>query len=61
VLRMAEITAELKEQGLSEVDIRERLQMEDEEVERLLDRSGMVHGVGANKGTFNQGWKPGGK
>ena len=61
VLRMAEITEALKKQGLSEEEISRRLQMEDEEVERLLDRAGMTRNVGETKGEFNKGWTPGGK
>lgn len=61
VLRMAEITEDLKNQGLSEQEISDRLQMEDEEVERLLDRAGMTKKVGEAKGEFNKGWTPGGK
>jgi ParB-like chromosome segregation protein Spo0J len=54
VLGMADIVADLLELGLSPEEIGQRLEMDDEEVDRLADRGLMTkrHGVGG----FNNGW-----
>lgn len=59
VLPMAEIVRTLiDERGLSPEDVSELLSMEDEEVERLYDRSGMtVRGADRN-GELGKGWVP---
>lgn len=54
VLKMADIVVELAGLGLSPDEIGARLQMDDEEVDRLLDR-GVMTKRGAAAG-FNQGW-----
>lgn len=57
VLAMSDIVRTLADEySLSEAEIMERLGMEDEEVERLHDTSGMtVRGKGEG---FNTGWEP---
>jgi ParB-like chromosome segregation protein Spo0J len=56
ILKMADIVGRLQEAGLSEAEIQERLQMDEEEVVRLLDRSGMtVRGAGDG---FGREWIP---
>lgn len=58
VLRMAEIVRAMVEAGMPGAEICERLGMEDEELERLLDRSGMtVRGAGGRQ-TFGRAWAP---
>lgn len=47
VLRMADIVGKLQEAGLTEAEIQKRLRMDEDEVVRLLDPSGMtVRGSG---------------
>lgn len=59
VLRMAEIVRGMAEAGLPAAEICTRLGMEDEELDRLLDRSGMtVRGTAGNNG-FGRAWVPG--
>lgn len=54
VIRMADLVAELVNLGLSPAEIGRRLQMDDVEVERLLDRGQMTkRGAGTE---FNPGW-----
>lgn len=58
VLKMANIVREMVESGLSQDEVCKRLGMDDEEIERLLDRSGMtVRGTGGNK-AFGRAWIP---
>jgi ParB-like chromosome segregation protein Spo0J len=57
VLSMAQIVGELKARGLSDEELVKRLQMEDEEVERLADNSGMPARVGGKQG-FGKAWMP---
>lgn len=58
VLRMAEIVRSMVEAGLEHGDICHRLGMESEELERLLDRSGMtVRGTGGAR-NFGKAWTP---
>lgn len=57
VLSMARIAGELIEMGISETELQERLGMDEEEVERLLDNSGMTVRVGS-KVDFGKSWKP---
>lgn len=54
VLGMADIVADLLEQGLTPDDIGARLEMDDEEVERLADR-GVMTKRGRGEG-FGAGW-----
>lgn len=57
VLRMADIVRELKDkERLPDAEIMRRLGMEDEEVERLYDTSGMRQRGRA--AAFNAGWVP---
>lgn len=56
ILRMSKIVIELHKAGLSEEEISRRLQMEDEEVQRLSDQRGSPEQAG--KESFGQGWVP---
>jgi ParB-like chromosome segregation protein Spo0J len=56
IVNMSKIMAALKEEGLSDEEIQRRLSMEEEEVERLLDHSGMTN-RGRAEG-FGNGWVP---
>jgi len=59
VVPMADIVASLVELGVARETIATRLQMDDEEVDRLLDRGQMTkRGVRAD-GSFGNGWIPG--
>lgn len=61
VLKMAEIVRSMRAAGLPGEEICRRLGMEDEELERLLDRAGMpVRGTASVQG-FASAWVPGGK
>lgn len=57
VVKMADIVNELAALELDNEEIAERLQMEDEEVERLLDY-GHKPTRGSNPEGLNSGWKP---
>lgn len=59
VLRMAEIVRSMVESGLKPGEICSRLGMEDEELERLLDRSGMTVRGTAGVNGFGRAWVPG--
>jgi ParB-like chromosome segregation protein Spo0J len=59
VLRMAEIVRGMVEAGLAADEICTRLGMEDEELERLLDRSGMTVRGTAGVNGFGRAWVPG--
>jgi ParB-like chromosome segregation protein Spo0J len=59
VLRMTEIVRSMVEAGLSAGEICTRLGMEDEELERLLDRSGMTVRGTAGVNGFGRAWVPG--
>lgn len=61
VLRMAEIVRSMIEAGLDAGEICKRLGMEDEELERLLDRSGMTVRGTAGVNGFGRAWVPGRK
>lgn len=58
VLRMAEIVTGMVEAGLDQAEIYPRLGMEDEELERLLDRAGMTLRGTYGKTTFGRAWQP---
>lgn len=58
VLPMADIVASMKADGLAKEEIQRRLGMEDEEVDRLLDRAGMPVGAGTG---FGKSWVPAAK
>ena len=58
VLRMAEIVRGMVEAGLPAPEICTRLGMEDEELERLLDRSGMTVRGTAGANGFGRAWVP---
>lgn len=53
---MSDIVAELRADGWTDDDFGLRLGMEDEEVERLADNSGMANRNGNDE--FNHGWVP---
>jgi len=58
VLKMADIVREMKEDNLSDKEIMDRLSMEEEELERLLDNSGMtIRGTKEVEG-FGKSWVP---
>lgn len=59
VLRMAEIVTAMAGAGLSPAEICQRLGMEDEELERLLDRAGMPTRGTAGVAGFGRAWVPG--
>ena len=59
VLRMAAIVRSMVEAGLGEAEICKRLGMEAEELERLLDRSGMTVRGSAGAHGFGRAWVPG--
>jgi hypothetical protein len=54
VLGMADIVADLVARGLSPEEVGRRLEMDDEEVDRLLDRGQMTKRGRA--ATFGNGW-----
>jgi ParB-like chromosome segregation protein Spo0J len=58
VLPMADIVRYMAEDGVPADEIQRRLGMEDEEVERLLDRSGMPVKMEAKAGGFGKAWRP---
>ena len=58
VLKMSDIVADLKEQGLNQQEIEKRLQMEDEEVLRLLNRKGLPTQVVDGGETLGKAWVP---
>ncbi|MEY4952037.1 MAG: Faecalibacterium phage Taranis [Pseudomonadota bacterium] len=59
VLPMANIVRSMYEDGVPQEEIQKRLGMEDEEVERLLDRSGMT--VRGSAEGFGRAWVPSAK
>ena len=57
VMLMSDIVVEMKDNlNMEDEDIQELLGMEEEEVDRLYDNSGMTKR--GSKEEFNQGWKP---
>lgn len=57
VLKMSELVAELiDEHGVDPAELRERLGMDEEEVERLHDRGEMISR--GSQDEFNKGWVP---
>jgi hypothetical protein len=56
VVKMADIVADLRKQGLHEDEIAERLQMEIEEVERLAMRGSMIERAAMTG--FSEAWVP---
>ena len=54
VIRMSEIVEKLASAGLADDEIATRLQMDEEEVSRLLDRGNMLKR--GSRDEFNQGW-----
>jgi ParB-like chromosome segregation protein Spo0J len=59
VLPMANIVRTMYEEGVPQDEIQKRLGMEDEEVERLLDRSGMT--IRGSADGFGRAWVPAAK
>ena len=58
VLKMCDIVSDLQEQGLSNGEIEKRLQMEDEEVIRLLTRKGLPVQVVEKGEELGKAWVP---
>jgi ParB-like chromosome segregation protein Spo0J len=61
VLPMSEIVNELLANGVSTEDLQFLLQMEEEEIDRLSDRSGMPNRVSTTSADFAKGWIPDGQ
>ena len=58
ILSMANIVRGIVDEGVSKEEIQARLGMEDEEVDRLVDRAGMPTQAGRKKEAFGDSWKP---
>ena len=58
ILPMASIVRSIVEDGVSKEEIQTRLGMEDEEVDRLVDRSGMPTIIQKKQADFGSSWKP---
>jgi ParB-like chromosome segregation protein Spo0J len=58
VLKMADIVREMKQDNLSDKEIMDRLSMEEEELERLLDSSGMTIRGTKDVDGFGKSWVP---
>jgi ParB-like chromosome segregation protein Spo0J len=58
ILPMAKIVQSIIEEGHSKEEIQVRLGMENEEVDRLLDRSGMPNKAAVKTDGFGKSWKP---
>ena len=61
ILKMADIVDDIRKAGLDVNDIMERLQMEDEEVIRLLNRKGIPIQMIKDKEKLGNAWVPKGK
>jgi ParB-like chromosome segregation protein Spo0J len=58
ILPMASIVRGIVEDGVSKEEIQARLGMEDEEVNRLVDRAGMPLQAARKQEVFGSSWKP---
>lgn len=58
ILPMASIVRNIVNDGVSKEEIQSRLGMEDEEVDRLIDRAGMPEQAGRKQAEFGSSWKP---
>jgi ParB-like chromosome segregation protein Spo0J len=58
ILPMASIVRGIVADGVSREEIQSRLGMEDEEVDRLVDRAGMPVQAGRKQEAFGASWKP---
>jgi ParB-like chromosome segregation protein Spo0J len=58
ILPMASIVQNIIADGISKQEVQARLGMEDEEVERLVDRAGMPEQAGRRQAGFGASWKP---
>lgn len=58
IMPMAEIVRGIIDDGVSSEEVQARLGMEDEEVNRLLDRTGMTKKTEATQPGFGKSWKP---
>jgi ParB-like chromosome segregation protein Spo0J len=58
ILPMAHIVRNIVLEGVSKEEIQARLGMEDEEVDRLIDRSGMPIQAAKHQEGFGNSWKP---
>jgi len=56
VLRMADIVAALVKAGMTTEQVQKQLGMDEEEVERLLDRGNMLNRGSRTDGSFGTGW-----
>lgn len=58
VLPMADIVRGMVDDGVDKAEIARRLQMEDEEVDRLIDRAGMPTQAARQQPGFGKSWRP---
>jgi len=58
ILPMAHIVRGIVAEGISKEEIQARLGMEDEEVDRLVDRAGMPTQAGRKQEKFGASWRP---
>lgn len=58
ILPMASIVRSMVDEGVSKEEIQHRLGMEDEEVDRLIDRAGMPTKTEKQQAGFGRAWKP---
>jgi len=58
ILPMAQIVRGIVSEGVSKEEIQARLGMEDEEVDRLVDRAGMPTQAGRKQEGFGKSWRP---
>lgn len=56
VIKMADIVADLRAEGIEPDEMQHRLGMEDEEIDRLTDRGNMLKR--GSRATFDQAWSP---
>lgn len=59
VLPMADIVRGMVDDGVNQADIMRRLGMEDEEIDRLIDRAGMPSRMARQATDFGKSWVPG--
>jgi ParB-like chromosome segregation protein Spo0J len=58
ILPMAHIVQNIINEGVSKEEVQARLGMEDEEVDRLVDRAGMPEQAERKQAGFGSSWKP---
>jgi len=59
VLPMADIVRGMVDDGVNQADIMRRLGMEDEEIDRLINRAGMPSRMARQATDFGKSWVPG--